>query len=143
MKVVTITKVIAVAEDGKEFDSETECIAYEARQKEILKNTTYWRVITSPDLTEGRGWYETRYISIYHELLVHHEMLLQDWLYRNEGRPIAFVQGVELIANYIYRKIDMDEYFNNRKANNVGDTKGSIEVIALKQGPGEKGLIEV
>jgi len=143
MKITTVTKVIAIADDGKEFDSETECIVYEAKQKEILKNTTYWRVVTSPDLTEGRGWYGTWYISIYNDTLSCDEMLLQDWLFRVKGRPIAFVQGVALIANYIYRKIDADEYFNNRTATNVGDTKGVIEIISLKQGPGDKGLIEV
>lgn len=84
-----------VAEDGTRFGTKAACEAYEAE----LKSYSYFRVIHSPDLTEGRGWYGLTVLKV-KAVQNGDEALVQDWCYKTFGGRAAFVQGVSYTENW-------------------------------------------
>lgn len=61
MKVIRRTIQTFVANDGKEFETEAECLAYE---QNILHRIKYFCVDFDFDLTEGRGWQNNAYLAV-------------------------------------------------------------------------------
>lgn len=61
MKVIERTIHTFVANDGKEFDTEAECLAYE---QNILHKIKYFCVDFDFDLTEGRGWQNNAFLAV-------------------------------------------------------------------------------
>ena len=61
MKVIKRTIQTFVANDGKEFQTEAECLAYE---QNILHKIKYFCVDFDFDLTEGRGWQNNAYLAV-------------------------------------------------------------------------------
>lgn len=74
--------------DGKLFSDKDAA----ERHEQILKDVKTYLVKYAPDLTEGKGYQRFGYV------LVHarreHELFLKDWLYKQFGNPVCFVQGV-------------------------------------------------
>lgn len=61
MKVIKRTIQTFVANDGKYFQKEAECLAYE---QNILHKIKYFCVDFDFDLTEGRGWTNNAYLAV-------------------------------------------------------------------------------
>lgn len=61
MKVIKRTIQTFVANDGKEFQTEAECLAYE---QDILHKIKFYCVDFDFDLTEGRGWTNNAYLAV-------------------------------------------------------------------------------
>jgi hypothetical protein len=61
MKVIKRTIQTFVANDGKEFQTEAECLAYE---QDILHKIKFYCVDFDFDLNEGRGWTNNAYLAV-------------------------------------------------------------------------------
>lgn len=136
-----IVKTVYQADDGTLFETERECEQYEVKLKEREKLTTYWCVVTSPDLTEGRGWYKRILVELYGVRKEYAQLYMQDWCHRTQGRPISFVQGVAPMSRWMLSLVDRDVYRRARPIA-VGDYSYDAEQIRLVVGPGDEGLVE-
>lgn len=134
------TRATYIADDGKSFETERECLAYEEQQRERETLTTYWVVSSRPDLTEGRGWQERTYLEVY-GITYPLQTAVEDWCYRNFGRPMAFVMGVAPMESWRLVKIDRNEFLKPAPAS-IGDSKYGYKVVYLVMGKDEKGLVE-
>ena len=135
-------KEIFVADDGKIFESENDCLSHEetARREELM--TTYFRVIHSPDLTEGRGHYGLTFLKIKNVNYLPCE-LAEDFCFRRFGRKVEFTQGCSLIYGWRIKKISKNEFEQDKTGSiSVGDYKFPAQVIELKLGEKNAGLIE-
>lgn len=132
------TKTIYRADDGTVFESQEQCKKYEDEIKARESKTSYWKVIHSPDLTEGRGWYSATYIECY-GLTNDASLWIEDWCYRTFGRPIDFVQDVAPMRAWRIEKIDRNAFLHP-VGQRVGDFQYKAEVIRLVPGPKSTGL---
>lgn len=101
MKEDTELKKIFIAEDGKKFYDKEECISYE---KEI-KNTRYFRIIHSPDLTEGKGYYRMFFVKC--NFGNESSMFVEQYCHDRFGRNYDFVMGV-INLNAVMKKYIID-----------------------------------
>lgn len=81
---------------NREFKTEQEAEEFIKMAEEKLE-MTYFNVTFSPDLTEGRGYYEQMIIATNSHL---GKNLVYDYLYRLLGNSIAWVQGCSPMPNY-------------------------------------------
>jgi len=137
----TKNQKIYISDDGKEFVSAVECEKYEAQLKEDEKTTSYWKIVNSPDLTEGRGHYGLIFVKVKVGQYDDPQLFLSDYCYRKFGRPIAFVQGCSSITNWVIYKIDKEKYLTGGQIK-VGDYSYDGKKLSLYLGNGESGLIE-
>lgn len=137
-----VTKTVYESEDGKIFETARACEEYEAELREREKLTSYWCVVTSPDLTEGCGWYKRILVEVYGVKKESAQLYMQDWCHRTQGRPIAFVQGVAPMARWMLSVIDRDAY-QRAVPQRVGDYEYPAEQIRLVVGDSVVGLLEV
>lgn len=145
MKSVTSTVTTYVADDGTSFFTEKECLAHEAKVREEEKNTSYWRVVASPDLTEGRGYSELRILKVQADIYGPVQSLVEDWCFRTYGRPVAFVMGVAPITSWFVKQADKAAWFDAGKERpndyvSIGDYKTRARQLQLVMGEGERGL---
>ena len=140
MKKETMTQYIA--DDGTPFNRQEDCEKYEQELALRQKRTTYWRVVTGADLTEGRGYYKLKLIECYGpEYESTAKMLMEDWCFRILGRKAVFVQGVAPMENWILSQISL-KYFNQPNAKiQIGDYSYPAEKIKLIMGDRETGLV--
>lgn len=135
------TKKVYIAEDGTEFNSDSECIAHELKLKEEEKNTSYWKIINQPDLTEGRGWYGLKFVKVKVPDYVSSRNMLEDYCFRTYGRPVAFVQGCAPVSNWEIFLVDREQFLKGGKIS-VGDYSYEGTFLDLIMGEKEQGLIE-
>lgn len=105
------TRSVYVAEDGKVFDSETECSAHEevlTKEKLRLKKIKFYSISHSPDLTEGRGLFGCTYLAIEDDYYHNHYML--DYCKKNFGDSVQFVQGACPIPGWEFREITLEQF---------------------------------
>lgn len=133
-------KTVYVSNDGNNFESEKECLAYEKQQEEKENNTSYWRVMYKPDLTEGRGYYGLAHLSVEYSGYVNHEILVKDYCFRTLGRILSFVQGVAEMEGWIIKRITKEKFLKDDYTS-VGDYKYKAERIYLAMGNRDEGLI--
>lgn len=135
---------VYVADDGTVFGSPEDCEAYERELRLREMYTTYWRVIHSPDLTEGRGYYGLTLIECYipDPGCVPPELWVRDWCFQKFGRPIAFVQGIAPMPSWELRKIGKEEFNQPNQFIRVGDYKYPAKRIRLVLDRKKKGLVE-
>lgn len=137
----TKTKEIYIADDGKEFTSEIECANYELVLKEEEKTTSYWQIVNKPDLTEGRGHYGLIFAKV--RVGQHYDspkLMLEDYCYRNFGRPVSFIQGHSPIENWMISKIDKKKWVDGGSIS-VGSYSYKGTYLDLVMGERETGLI--
>lgn len=134
----TITKTVFVADDGTEFASEKACREHEERVAREEAETSYWRVICKPDLTEGRGYYRSLYLKVV-GVRYEPEAWVEDWCHRTLGRPLAFVQGVAPMRSWSVSEITK-ESFSEPGGVQVGDYRYEPEILVLTPGEREIGL---
>jgi hypothetical protein len=94
MKTESRKITVYVADDGREFMSETECKLHERE----VANTHYYRVDYSPDLTEGRGL--QRYLLLAVKAEWSSEAWAELWCEKTLGSRFAFVQGVQITPKW-------------------------------------------
>jgi len=94
MRISTVEIRKYIADDGAVFYNEEDCEKYE----KIVWN--YYLVTAGPDLTEGRGYYKSHLIKVagYKDIAL---CKVQDWCFKTYGSPLAYVQGVSEIPNWI------------------------------------------
>ncbi len=147
MKAITTT--VYQANDGSIWPTEAEGLSHEAELIAEEENTYYARVISGPDLTEGRGFSRLVYLRIKGlDTKYLAEELVLDWCYRAYGRPIAFIQGTNLTLGWTIRGIDREDWvsaglFNHydRPYISCGDIKSYAKQVTLILGPKETGLM--
>ena len=65
MRTTQVTTTVYIANDGKTFNSEMECLQYENTILENLKYVMYYQVRFNPERTE-KGYYQsTMYVAVY------------------------------------------------------------------------------
>ena len=134
-------KTIFIAEDGKQFDVENDCLQYEEELKKKKVNTTYWKVYSKPDTTEGRGHYQLEMLEVYNpEAFPKTKIWVEDYCYRKYGRPIAFIMGVSPMLNWYIVEIDVNE-FNTKAHTRVGDYSYDAIRRSLTISKNEEGLV--
>jgi hypothetical protein len=134
------TKVY-IADDGKVFTDEVDCTLYEKKLEEERANTTYWRVMHTPDLTEGRGYYGLTFLKVKKSKYFNTETLVRDFCYRLLGRPIAFIMGCSLMENWILAESTETDFNKKDSRIFVGDNSYPAKYMELKLGDREEGLI--
>lgn len=129
MKAEDKTIKVYIADDGKEFASESECKIYEEKTLKILSNIKYYQSLNCPDLTEGRGYVNIDYIAVYNSNYVHFHLALQ-YLINKYGPTIEYVQGVAPMPNWhIPKEITKEEYLKAKKPK-LGDyMQGSKQIL--------------
>lgn len=98
------TRVQYIADDGTAFNKEEDCLAYEVEQADLARRTSYWKVIHSPDLTEGRGFYGHSAFKLVASTLA--QEFMEDFCFARFGRRVEFIQGVSPMPNWILTQID-------------------------------------
>lgn len=83
-------KTIYTTSDGKTFEDKQEAEKYEKKLQQ--KSIKIYKVHYSPDLNEGRGYYNNGYVYIHANR--EHELFLRHFLCEKFGNPISFVMGV-------------------------------------------------
>lgn len=136
-------KTFYIANDGTPFENQAGCEAYEKKQAEIEANTSYWQVTHGPDLCEGRGYCGLLLIQCYVTGYLNLENLILDFCFRKFGRPVAFVQGVAPMENWIVRRTDRKKYLEPNVKIRVGDYDYPAKRIKLVMGEKEDGLIDI
>lgn len=126
-------KTMFIADDGKEFDTREACEAYEAEQKRIEAETTYWYVLCGADCTEGRGFTSAVKYKVPFKFLA--EQYMNDFLYRTIGNQVDFIQGVAPTPAWMLTQIDKAEY-DRDTLHSFGDNKRQIRKFPLIAGRG-------
>jgi len=87
---------VYIANDGKIFEKEKECIDYEKK----FANLRYTKVYAYPDLTEGR--HGPRYIGVVKTNIPFGDikLLVEHWCYKKFGSRCEFVQGAQGIPSW-------------------------------------------
>ena len=113
-----------VADDGKKFDTEKECIEYEEKNLNC-----YWLINFNPDLAEGTRF--CSHIEINTSNLTNSdydaERYLKDWCYRHIGAPVAFVMGASLVVSA--SPIDNYEVIKSTREHNCYASNNTDETI--------------
>ena len=123
MNISTVEIKKYIADDGTSFDNEKDCENYE---KTVWN---YYLITASPDLTEGRGYYKTHLVKV----AGHKDLALckvQDWCFKTYGPPLAYVQGVSEIPNWIIHESTALLY-KRGTCSYVGDYQYSSTQITL------------
>lgn len=138
----TETKTIFYSDDGKIHNNEASALAADKQFENDQKRTSYWKVVSNPDLAEGRGWYSVIHLKVYIEspsfpdLEVYarpfpdHEVYVRQWCFETYGALIAFVQGCSPIVNW--HLFPSNFYtFEKNQGSCVGDYKYAGKQVSL------------
>lgn len=137
MNIKTKQIELYVADDGKEFLSKDEAIAYENEVLSRKKNICCFRISHNPDLTEGRGYAGLTYLFVecndpYHELMV------LNWCITNFGSPLAFVQGVSRMPKWVIDELKNNSCWpdiKNLGFGSIGDVKYPAKAVFYTANP--------
>lgn len=133
-----IPGIVYVADDGKQFLNKHQCELHE----ENLAQYTYWAVNHNPDLTEGRGFYQTTYLKVKCRFKHATESLLIDHCFNTYGNKTSFVMGVSPTPNWILFK-STAEKFQKAEKPRVGDYHHKAVQITLHFDEKEKNFVEI
>ncbi|AUR84297.1 hypothetical protein NVP1052A_68 [Vibrio phage 1.052.A._10N.286.46.C3] len=130
------TSVVYIAKDGREFTDKKKAEAYEKR----IDSMKLWSVTHGFDCTEGKGYYSKTYLNT--EGASKDEV--EDYCYRNFGRKVVYVQGVERHkqAGWILRLID-DKESHVKKGSMFGCTDRAYNERTLVWSREAMGLIDL
>lgn len=92
MKIKKKVTNVFVADDGKEFETESECIIYETQ---ILDKIKYFCVDFDFDLCEGRGWTNNAYIAVIPVRDTNAKDIVFEYALRNYGDGHYLKPGVQ------------------------------------------------
>lgn len=111
---------------GEEFTSKVEAEKYEKELQDKMSRT-YYRVMCTPDLTEGRGYFNSVVIAV-QERGVSNAVL--QFLIDNLGDPVSKVQGVSPINTWSVSKgfrfdntEDLFKFLDTEVTSGLGDYK--------------------
>ena len=110
MPIETVKTEFYKTGDGKLFDTLVDAQKHEKELVRKAKNTTYWKVVHAPDLTEGRGHGAVTYVKAFGPERWTHKMLMKDWCYDRFGRLTELIQGVAPIESWTLREIDLPSF---------------------------------
>lgn len=97
--------------DGKTFETREEAVEHEKEIKRIEALTSYWRIVHTPDLTEGKGYYTETYLKVRHSGRGPDvRTWVYDYAFRIHGRPLAFIMGVAPMKAWILDQIEKSHY---------------------------------
>jgi hypothetical protein len=123
-------KPVYIAEDGKEFTDEAACKAYETE----LAKTTYWRVVHSPDLTEGRGHYGLSLFKFMYGGYMNPEEHMMDFCYKRFGNKVEFVQGASEIRSWMLERVQSADFERKDQSASVGCSRTAAKKFRLQFG---------
>jgi len=134
MKTEVKTQTIYISDDGKEFTTEKECLAYEKATLSRLKNISYFTVRHGPDLTEGRGLYGLTFIAVETTDHLAYEYAT-NYCISKYGSCIAYVQGVVPTINWVLATCSEDVWkARKERYAKVGDYSYKSNEVFLSYG---------
>lgn len=114
MRTKKVEKTIFLAEDGKEFLTEKDCLFYEEKVLKRLKNIKYFGIYHGADFTEGRGFFS------YSLVAVDMEYCQKEWVEMycqlRFGQKIDWMYGTPAQVWEI-SSIEEKDYFNRKPKN--------------------------
>lgn len=119
---------------GKEFLTMAEAEEYKRTLEERLAYT-YYTVRYSPDLTEGRGYYNAVNIAV---TKGYTKNALIHYLVEAFGKPVVQVMGVSPMDNWTYQEgqkfttlEDLDTYLNKKVTIGIGDYQKQVTLQTI------------
>lgn len=104
MKEIVKQAKVYVVED-KEFLCEEDAIEYKKQIEKELAHT-FFEITHSPDLTEGKGYNKSTIIAVNQNYAEYQTAL--NYCVEQFGMPLAFVQGVSPMPNWIIKSHKFD-----------------------------------
>jgi hypothetical protein len=138
-----IQTVSYASDDGKVFLTKEECVQYEKELENRKRNTYYFSLSHSPDLTEGRGYSGLAFFSVYLPDISHfsfdaqfaRDLFLGYVLNTLKLSMVEFVMGVSPVRGFYIAEVDENKYKDSSKFYaQVGDVKTKSrkkELIAI------------
>lgn len=136
METKEMTKIVCIANDGKEFLTKEDCEKHEKFVKEILSRIEYFCVRCHPDLTET-GYYQHKiYVAVFSEHYFHKEVAIE-WALQKFGSFLGeSVQGWGFQPRFSVSEVSKEEY-ENCLPTEWGGSKLKSEKIFLSPKPVE------
>ena len=114
-------RTIYIADDGKEFVSEKECVEYE----KLCNNIKYFVLRSSPDLTATGSFTSTTHVAVYSSGYYHKE-IVEQYAFLTIGRLIGEgVMGHGLQPHFVKFRSTRECYLENK-----GVMRGGSEIKA-------------
>jgi hypothetical protein len=137
METKEITKIVYVANDGKEFLTEEECKKHETFVKEVLRNISYFCIRCNPDLNET-GYYTHRiYAAVLSKKGLFSEEIAFQWALKKFGTYLGeSVMGYGFQPRFSVVGVSKEEY-EECPATVWGGTSLKSEKIFLSPEPVE------
>lgn len=112
METKEITKIVYIANDGKEFLTKEDCEKHEKFVKETLSRIKYFCVRCYPDLTET-GYYQHKiYVAVFSEHYLYKEITFEWALRKFNGYLGESVQGYGFQPRFSASEVSKEEYEN-------------------------------
>lgn len=137
MKTKTRKVEVFIAEDGKEFLTAKDCEQYEKEELARWKEIRFFRVIHSPDLTEGRGWGASTYLAVEAGYSAQHYVEL--FCEQTFGSRVAFVQGCSPMTSWTIYDVTLKQFIE-KLPGTLGDYNRQVDQIFLSNGKPLKDL---
>lgn len=111
METKEITKIIYVANDGKEFLTEEDCKKHETFVKEVLCNISYFCIRCCPDLNET-GYYTHRiYTAVFSKNGLFSKEIAFQWALKKFGSYLGeSVMGYGFQPHFSVSEVSKEEY---------------------------------
>lgn len=112
METKKVTKIVYIANDGKEFLTEEECKKHETFVEKILSRIKYFRVSCHPDLNETGLYMHKIYVAVFSKNCFQKEVAIE-WALHKFGNLLGeSVMGYGFQPNFVVTEVSKDEYEN-------------------------------
>lgn len=112
METKKVTKIVYIANDGKEFLTEEECKKHETFVEKTLERIKYFCVRCHPDLTETGYFQHKIYVAVFSEHCFHKEVAIE-WALQKFGSLLGeSVQGYGFQPRFSVSEVSKEEYEN-------------------------------
>lgn len=110
METKKVTKIVYIANDGKEFLTEEECKKHEKYVKEILRNISYFCIRCHPDLTETGNYMHKIYVAVFSKHYFQKEIAIE-WALQKFGSLLGeSVQGYGFQPHFNVSEVSKEAY---------------------------------
>ena len=110
METKKVTKIVYIANDGKEFLTEEECKKHEKFVNETLSRIQFFCISCDPDLTETGNYMHKIYVAVFSEHYFQKEIAIE-WALRKFGNLLGeSVQGYGFQPRFSVSKVSKERY---------------------------------
>ena len=110
METKKVTKVVYIANDGKEFLTEEECKKHETFVEKTISRIKYFCVRCHPDLTETGNYMHKIYVAVFSEHYFYKEIAFEWALRKFSGYLGESVQGYGFQPHFSVSEVSKEEY---------------------------------